>query len=89
LQDNCFETLLRSPLNETLIKSPISGQFYPGTCTSFIRDSAADVELALLYDRTHAVSGTLINGALEAMMHRRILNTDAKGPLDLNDKGVG
>lgn len=78
--DNCWATHQRS-FNAS-ISDTIAGNVYPMPCWAFIQ--GGDAQLTLLADRTHGVS-SLQQGVLEVMVHRRILTSDLKGPLALND----
>ena len=78
--DNCWATHERT-FNSSL-SDTIAGNVYPMPCWSFIQGEGA--QLTLLSDRTHGAS-SLQDGVLEMMIHRRILTSDLKGPLALND----
>jgi len=56
---------------------PVAGNFYPvGTAIS-IRDS--DAQLTILTDAVQAGSGSLKDGVVELMAHRRLLHDDSRG----------
>jgi hypothetical protein len=86
--DNCWEMQKRHyvPKGEGVNQrsDPIGGNYYPATCMTFTRDLGQNMQLTLLHDRTRGTSSQT-NGALEVMYHRRIISTDFKGPLDLDD----
>jgi len=58
--------------------------YYPVTCRAYIKDDIQDAQFTVLTDRTRGGS-SLSNGDLEVMIHRRVLATDLKGPLVLDD----
>ncbi|KAF5279397.1 hypothetical protein FQA39_LY05507 [Lamprigera yunnana] len=66
------------------VSEEVAGNYYPVTSKILIRDSEADIEVAVLNDR--AQGGTsLNNGEIELMLHRNCLKDDAFGvgePLD-------
>lgn len=61
-------------LNQT---EPVAGNYYPvGTALS-IRDSSA--QLTVLTDAVQAGTGSVLDGAVEMMAHRRLLHDDHRG----------
>lgn len=74
--DNCFEMQRREFVaggNGVNQKSdPIGGNYYPATCMAFTRDQTKDLQLTLLFDRTHGASSQ-IDGTIEVMYHRRVM----------------
>ena len=61
------------PFNLT---EPVAGEYYPVTTVVSLSDSAH--EMALVVDRAQGCS-SLQDGALECMLHRRLLTDDARG----------
>ena len=47
----------------------MAGNYYPATCMTFTRDTHKDLQLTLLFDRTHGASSQT-NGELEVMYHK-------------------
>jgi len=80
--ENCLEIQTRTL--DPLRSDPIAGNYYPITCTAFIRDTESDMQFTVLTDRTHG-GGSLSSGELEIMLHRRSISTDGDGPLNLDD----
>jgi len=80
--DNCFESLLRT--YDPKKSDPIGGNYYPITCGAYIRDKNINSQFSILTDRTRA-GGSLTNGEVEIMIHRRAITTDFEGILDLDD----
>ena len=71
-------------LNQT---EPVAGNYYPAATSVFIRDASA--QLTLLTDAGQGVSGSLRDGELEIMLHRRLLADDRLGvgePLNETDQ---
>uniref|UniRef100_H2Z3Y8 Alpha-mannosidase n=1 Tax=Ciona savignyi TaxID=51511 RepID=H2Z3Y8_CIOSA len=69
-------------LNQT---EPVAGNYYPVNSRIYIRD--AHVQLTVLTDRSQGGS-SLSSGALELMVHRRLLGEDSKGVAEpLNETG--
>ncbi|XP_044269680.1 lysosomal alpha-mannosidase-like [Tribolium madens] len=70
---------------------PVASNYYPVTSKIVIRDEKKKLEVAILNDRAQGGS-SLQNGAIELMLHRRLLKDDAKGveePLDDEEFGQG
>lgn len=80
--DNCFSSHRRA--HQLQPSDPIGGNYLPATCAAFMRDAAADSQLTLLTDRARA-AGVSDNGVLEMMYHRRVLSTDFRSPMLLDD----
>ncbi|XP_071914762.1 alpha-mannosidase At3g26720 isoform X1 [Coffea arabica] len=58
------------------VHQPIAGNYYPINLGIYLEDE--DIELSVLVDR--AVGATsLVDGQIEVMLHRRLLNDDARG----------
>lgn len=73
------------------VTEPVSANFYPMNAAAFMRDEDQDVQLSLLTDRSQAV-GSVEDGSLEVLVHRRLLMDDLRGawePLNETDSGVG
>ncbi|XP_049765840.1 lysosomal alpha-mannosidase-like [Schistocerca cancellata] len=71
------------------VNEPISGNYYPITSKIVIEDASKDLRLAILNDRAQGGS-SLRNGEVEIMVHRRLLNDDAKGVGEaLDDEAFG
>ncbi|KYB25900.1 lysosomal alpha-mannosidase-like precursor [Tribolium castaneum] len=70
---------------------PIASNYYPVTSKIVIRDETKKLQVAVLNDRAQG-GASLQNGALELMLHRRLLADDNKGvgePLDDEEFGQG
>jgi len=80
--DNCLEKQQR--VYDGTRPDPIAGNYYPITCSAFLTDVDSNVQFSILTDRTMG-GGSLKNGQIEVMLHRRIITTDHYGPLDLDD----
>jgi len=83
---NCFEHQQRRRnfrANYTVnISEPVSGNYYPTNC--MIKTASPAVTLAVAVDRSEA-SGSLADGQVELLVHRRLLHDDHRGvgePLD-------
>jgi len=63
--------------NATDHGEPVSGNYYPVTTAIHIRDARA--QLTVLTDRAQAGSGSVRDGELELMVHRRVLKDDNFG----------
>eukprot|EP01064_Diplonema_japonicum_P013575 TRINITY_DN2111_c0_g3_i1.p1 TRINITY_DN2111_c0_g3~~TRINITY_DN2111_c0_g3_i1.p1 ORF type:complete len:1112 (+),score=256.66 TRINITY_DN2111_c0_g3_i1:48-3383(+) len=59
-----------------VVSEPVAGNYYPVNAMMSLQDSAS--ELAILTDVTQA-GASLKDGELELMVHRRILDDDARG----------
>ena len=87
---NCREGQLRvrnQRANYTTVMSEtVSGNYYPVNC--LIRASSADVTVAVAVDRSEGGS-SLVDGALELMVHRRMQHDDGRGVGEpLNEPGL-
>ena len=87
---NCHEHQLRRRDwrgNYTVnITEPVSGNYYPTNC--MIKMASAAMTLAVAVDRSEA-SGSLADGQLELLVHRRLLFDDHRGVGEpLNEPGV-
>ena len=61
---------------------PVAGNYYPANAAASVRDAAA--QLSVVLDRSAGVA-SLAEGALEVMVHRRLVVDDSRGvsePLD-------
>jgi hypothetical protein len=68
------------------ISEPVSGNYYPTNC--MIKTSSPAVTFAVAVDRSEA-SGSLADGQLEIMVHRRLTHDDHRGVGEpLNEPGV-
>ncbi|XP_074108776.1 lysosomal alpha-mannosidase II isoform X1 [Cotesia typhae] len=78
----------RPSWNVTL-EEPIAGNYYPVTAKIYLEDVEKKVRVSLLNDR--AQGGTsMLDGELEVMLHRRLLNDDAFGVGEaLNETAFG
>lgn len=67
---------------------PIAANYYPAVYSSFLHPPNGGAHFAIVTDRTHGVA-SVDKGALELMLHRRLLQDDARG-LDqaLNDTSI-
>ena len=68
---------------------PVAGNYYPVNSRLFLRDleQASQLQMTLLTDRTQG-GGSLRDGQLELMLHRRLLHDDAFGVAEaLNETG--
>lgn len=63
--------------NATDHGEPVSSNYYPVTTAIHIRDARA--QLTVLNDRAQGGSGSVRDGELELMVHRRVLKDDNKG----------
>ncbi|CAL1260740.1 unnamed protein product [Larinioides sclopetarius] len=69
------------------ITEKIAGNYYPVTSWVYIRDEAQNMQLTLLPDRAQG-GGSIIDGSLELMLHRRLLFDDGYGVNEaLNEPG--
>jgi hypothetical protein len=57
---------------------PIAGNYYPLSAAMFIRDEAAQKQLAVLTDRS-AGGASLLDGEMELLIHRRLVVDDNRG----------
>ncbi|CAH1794207.1 unnamed protein product [Owenia fusiformis] len=74
-------------LNQT---EPVAGNYYPINSRAFIRDEVAnsDIQFTVLNDRSQG-GGSIQDGNLEIMLHRRLLHDDSLGVGEpLNETGV-
>lgn len=72
-----------NPQNE-----PVSGNYYPVNSRIIIKDEKADLQLTVLTDRSQGGS-SMAEGAVELMVHRRLLHDDAFGVGEaLNEPGI-
>jgi hypothetical protein len=68
------------------ITEPVSGNYYPTNC--MIKTASAATTLAVAVDRSEA-SGSLADGQVEIMVHRRLTHDDRRGVGEpLNEPGV-
>jgi len=68
------------------ISEPVSGNYFPTNC--MIKTASASTTLAVAVDRSEA-SGSLADGQLEIMVHRRLTHDDHRGVGEpLNEPGV-
>ncbi|CAL1684554.1 unnamed protein product [Lasius platythorax] len=71
------------------LKEPISGNYYPVTSKISIKDEEKQLKLSVLNDRAQGGS-SLQDGAVELMIHRRLLKDDAFGVNEaLNETAFG
>ncbi|XP_025265136.1 lysosomal alpha-mannosidase isoform X1 [Camponotus floridanus] len=71
------------------LKEPISGNYYPVTSKIAIKDEEKQFKLSVLNDRAQGGS-SLQDGAIELMLHRRLLKDDAFGVGEaLNETAFG
>ncbi|GAB1861211.1 Lysosomal alpha-mannosidase [Camponotus japonicus] len=71
------------------LKEPISGNYYPVTSKIAIKDEEKQLKLSVLNDRAQGGS-SLQDGAVELMLHRRLLKDDAFGVGEaLNETAFG
>ena len=87
---NCREGQLRVRNRRanytTVVSEPTSSNYYPVNC--LIRASSADVTVAVAVDRSEGGS-SLVDGALELMVHRRMQHDDGRGVGEpLNEPGL-
>ncbi|KAK0161282.1 hypothetical protein PV327_009769 [Microctonus hyperodae] len=77
------------PTWNVTLKEKIAGNYYPVTAKIYLEDKIKQLRLSVLNDR--AQGGTsMIDGQLELMLHRRLLNDDAFGVGEaLNEKAFG
>ncbi|KAK6168980.1 hypothetical protein SNE40_020119 [Patella caerulea] len=72
---------------------PVSGNYYPITSRMFIQDDSRDTRITLMTDRCQA-GGSIQDGAMELMVHRRLFRDDGLGvsenlnELDVDNKGI-
>ncbi|CAM9878394.1 unnamed protein product, partial [Phaeothamnion confervicola] len=76
------------------VTEPVAGNYYPATVGAFLRDDPAaavvPLQLTVLTDRAQGAA-SLADGALELMLHRRVLADDDRGvgePLNETDAGI-
>ncbi|XP_011704639.1 PREDICTED: lysosomal alpha-mannosidase isoform X1 [Wasmannia auropunctata] len=71
------------------LKEPISGNYYPVTSKIALKDENKQLKLNVLVDRAQGGS-SLQDGAVELMLHRRLLKDDAFGVAEaLNETAFG
>ncbi|KAH0948863.1 hypothetical protein HN011_001273 [Eciton burchellii] len=71
------------------LEEPVSGNYYPVTSKIAIQDEEKQLKLNILNDRAQGGS-SLIDGAIELMLHRRLLKDDAFGVAEaLNETAFG
>lgn len=63
--------------NATAHGERVAGNYFPVTTAIMVRDSRA--QLTVLTDRSQAGSGSVNDGELELMVHRRLLQDDRRG----------
>ncbi|XP_069699539.1 lysosomal alpha-mannosidase-like [Periplaneta americana] len=66
------------PTPNIKILDHIAGNYYPVTSRILIKDETKGLELSLLNDRAQGGS-SILDGDIELMLHRRLVNDDAKG----------
>lgn len=81
--DNCFSMHKRTYAGN--LSDPIGGNYFPVTCATFLRDIKADAQLTFLVDRTRGGGLGGVEGTAELMLHRRVISSDRRGPLELDD----
>ncbi|XP_044592334.1 lysosomal alpha-mannosidase isoform X2 [Cotesia glomerata] len=71
------------------LEEPIAGNYYPVTAKIYLEDVREKMRISVLNDR--AQGGTsMVDGELEVMLHRRLLNDDAFGVGEaLNETAFG
>ncbi|XP_050677928.1 lysosomal alpha-mannosidase-like [Leptidea sinapis] len=81
--------LNKRPQWNLTLEEPIAGNYYPITNEIYIEDN--EVRVSILTDRSQG-GGSLEEGAIEVMLHRRLLHDDAFGvgeALNETAKGAG
>ncbi|GIY02877.1 lysosomal alpha-mannosidase [Caerostris extrusa] len=69
------------------ITEKIAGNYYPVTSWLYLKDEARNLQLSLLPDRSQG-GGSIVDGSLELMVHRRLLFDDGYGVNEaLNEPG--
>ena len=77
----------RRPTWDYVVDEPISGNYYPINSRIAIRDE--EKQLTILTDRSEG-GGSLYDGSIEVMIHRRILHDDSMGVGEaLNETAFG
>ena len=76
------------PTWDYIITEPVSGNYYPINSRIYIKDVKQNIQMTVLTDRSQG-GGSLSNGSVELMVHRRLLHDDAFGVGEpLNEPGV-
>lgn len=76
------------PAFKLKVDEPIAGNYYPINSRIFLRDETKGVQLTVLTDRSHGATSPK-DGAIEIMLHRRMLHDDNFGVLEaLNEPGA-
>ncbi|XP_074649565.1 lysosomal alpha-mannosidase-like [Tubulanus polymorphus] len=66
---------------------PVAGNYYPINAYAYLKDEQANVQLTVLTDRSQG-GGSITDGSLEIMVHRRLLHDDRFGVGEaLNETG--
>ena len=60
------------------VTEPVAGNYYPVNSRIMLKDSEKDVQVTVLSDRSQGGS-SLVDGSLELMIHRRLLDDDGFG----------
>jgi len=72
-----------------LFFEPVAGNYYPINTAAYIRDESRNVQLTILTDRSQG-GGSVVDGDLEVMLHRRLLADDGRGVGEpLNETAFG
>jgi len=66
------------PTWDLQVNQPVSGNYYPILSTILIQDAKTNESLAIIPDRAQA-GGSIAQGEIELMIHRRLNNDDARG----------
>lgn len=60
------------------VNEPVAGNYYPMNTAAYIKDDAKKLQFSVLTDRSRS-AGSLSEGQLEMMLHRRLLVDDRRG----------
>mmetsp|Transcript_5906 Transcript_5906/g.5153 ORF Transcript_5906/g.5153 Transcript_5906/m.5153 type:complete len:92 (+) Transcript_5906:2272-2547(+) len=72
------------PTWDLVVHQPVSGNYYPVQSTILINDTNSGLGFGINVDRAEA-GGSIGNGELELLVHRRLIVDDCRGvgePLD-------